>query len=166
MISLLHISESRRSLHLSLVPRAHSSCYSLFRCRRCGLPFRDPQPGCVRHARAKLDHSPATASSRSFFFFHLSLLTYTASGLLWIAEVIEEHSRLAKTVGRRSIYVSWPTKRFHVPPPPPPGMGRPSFPSDPSFPHSTRPRQTLFKLALGEFSLTGVIQTSGPFQSR
>jgi len=29
-----------------------------------------------------------------------------ASGLLWIAEVIEEHSQTAKTVGKRVIYVS------------------------------------------------------------
>ena len=29
-----------------------------------------------------------------------------ASGLLWIAELIEEHSRLAKTVGVRAVYVS------------------------------------------------------------
>lgn len=29
----------------------------------------------------------------------------SASGLLWIAEVIEEHTKLAKKIGRRSIYV-------------------------------------------------------------
>ena len=31
-----------------------------------------------------------------------------ASGLLWISELIEEHSKLAKTVGIRAIYVSTP----------------------------------------------------------
>ena len=31
-----------------------------------------------------------------------------ASGLLWISELIEEHSKLAKIVGIRSIYVSAP----------------------------------------------------------
>lgn len=31
-----------------------------------------------------------------------------ASGLLWLAELIEEHSRHAKTVGIRAIYVSDP----------------------------------------------------------
>lgn len=30
----------------------------------------------------------------------------TASGLLYIAELVEEHSRLAKLVGQRTIYVS------------------------------------------------------------
>ena len=30
----------------------------------------------------------------------------SASGLLWLSELIEEHSRLAKTLGERSIYVS------------------------------------------------------------
>lgn len=30
---------------------------------------------------------------------------YLASGLLYVAEVIEEHSALAKTVGQRMIYV-------------------------------------------------------------
>lgn len=51
----------------------------------------------------------------AFLFVTLSLgtswvyprsLTDTASGLLWIAELIEEHSRVAKTVGQRAIYVS------------------------------------------------------------
>ncbi|KAI0774429.1 transmembrane adaptor Erv26-domain-containing protein [Fomes fomentarius] len=37
----------------------------------------------------------------AFVFVTLSL----ASGLLWISELIEEHSRLAKIVGRRGIYV-------------------------------------------------------------
>lgn len=35
----------------------------------------------------------------------------TASGLLWISELIEEHSRLAKTIGQRCIYVSPPESR-------------------------------------------------------
>lgn len=30
----------------------------------------------------------------------------TASGLLWLSEVIEEHSRSAKVIGQRGIYVS------------------------------------------------------------
>jgi synaptojanin len=29
----------------------------------------------------------------------------TASGLLWLSELIEEHSRIAKTVGKKGIYV-------------------------------------------------------------
>ena len=33
-----------------------------------------------------------------------------ASGLLWIAEVIEEHGKLSKTVGRRAVYVRTPSK--------------------------------------------------------
>jgi hypothetical protein len=32
----------------------------------------------------------------------------TASGLLWAAELIEEHSRIAKTIGQRVIWVSCP----------------------------------------------------------
>ncbi|KAL7413159.1 transmembrane adaptor Erv26-domain-containing protein [Mrakia frigida] len=40
------------------------------------------------------------AALAAFLFVTLSL----ASGLLWIAEVIEEHSKLAKVVGRRAIY--------------------------------------------------------------
>lgn len=36
-----------------------------------------------------------------------SLLTLVASGLLWLAELIEEHSRYAKTIGMRGIYVSF-----------------------------------------------------------
>ncbi|KAH9943296.1 DUF396-domain-containing protein [Epithele typhae] len=39
-------------------------------------------------------------AASAFVFITLSL----ASGLLWISEVIEEHSRLAKVVGQRSIY--------------------------------------------------------------
>jgi hypothetical protein len=33
------------------------------------------------------------------------ILRRSAGGLLWIAEVIEEHTKLAKKIGRRSIYV-------------------------------------------------------------
>ncbi|CED83426.1 Predicted mitochondrial cholesterol transporter [Phaffia rhodozyma] len=40
------------------------------------------------------------AAIAGFLFITLSL----ASGLLWIAEVIEEHTKLAKVVGRRSVY--------------------------------------------------------------
>lgn len=29
-----------------------------------------------------------------------------ASGLLWLAEVIEEHSKTAQSVGKRTVYVS------------------------------------------------------------
>jgi synaptojanin len=32
-------------------------------------------------------------------------LKKTASGLLWLSELIEEHSRIAKTVGKKGIYV-------------------------------------------------------------
>ena len=34
------------------------------------------------------------------------LLNVTASGLLYASELIEEHSRLAKVMGQRSVYVS------------------------------------------------------------
>lgn len=37
------------------------------------------------------------------------LALLAASGLLWIAEVIEEHTKLAKKIGRRSIYVCPPS---------------------------------------------------------
>lgn len=33
-------------------------------------------------------------------------LVYLASGLLWLAEVIEENSKFAKTIGVRAVYVS------------------------------------------------------------
>jgi hypothetical protein len=33
------------------------------------------------------------------------LLNIAASGLLYASELIEEHSRLAKVIGQRSIYV-------------------------------------------------------------
>lgn len=33
-------------------------------------------------------------------------LMIIASGLLWLAELIEEHSRYAKAIGMRGIYVS------------------------------------------------------------
>jgi hypothetical protein len=36
----------------------------------------------------------------------LSLIFATASGLLWLAEVIEENSKFAKTIGVRAVYVS------------------------------------------------------------
>ncbi|KAI0677389.1 transmembrane adaptor Erv26-domain-containing protein [Trametes maxima] len=39
-------------------------------------------------------------AAAAFIFVTLSL----ASGLLWISELIEEHSRSAKTIGKRSIY--------------------------------------------------------------
>ncbi|OBZ76242.1 Protein SVP26 [Grifola frondosa] len=39
-------------------------------------------------------------AAAAFIFVTLSL----ASGLLWISELIEEHSRYAKVIGRRSIY--------------------------------------------------------------
>ena len=55
----------------------------------------------------------------AFIFVTLSLGMYTilcmphgtdsvcaASGLLWLSELIEEHSRMAKSIGQRGIYVS------------------------------------------------------------
>lgn len=36
---------------------------------------------------------------------------YAASGLLWLAEVIEENTKLAKIVGMRLTYVSVPARR-------------------------------------------------------
>lgn len=36
----------------------------------------------------------------------ISTTTLTASGLLWLSELIEEHSKLAKVVGKRCILVS------------------------------------------------------------
>ncbi|EED84456.1 predicted protein, partial [Postia placenta Mad-698-R] len=39
-------------------------------------------------------------AAAAFLFVTLSL----ASGLLWLSELIEEHSRMAKVVGKRSIY--------------------------------------------------------------
>ena len=41
-------------------------------------------------------------------------MSYAASGLLWISEVIEEHSRIAKAVGQRSIYVSLCFARYRA----------------------------------------------------
>ena len=39
--------------------------------------------------------------------WHLTFVwIYIASGLLYVSELIEEHSRLAKVIGQRSIYVS------------------------------------------------------------
>ncbi|KAJ3559092.1 hypothetical protein NM688_g544 [Phlebia brevispora] len=35
----------------------------------------------------------------------LHYLSYVASGLLWLSELIEEHSRIAKHIGQRGIYV-------------------------------------------------------------
>lgn len=39
-----------------------------------------------------------------------------ASGLLWLSELIEENTKLAKVVGVRSVYVSsdWCSASFHI----------------------------------------------------
>lgn len=56
---------------------------------------------------AILHYVSYAAAVVAFAFVTLSL----ASGLLWIAEVIEEHSQTAKTVGKRAIYA---VIAFHV----------------------------------------------------
>jgi hypothetical protein len=52
---------------------------------------------------------PSVSSSNDLLIPPLCTCTYSlASGLLWVAEVIEEHSKLAKKVGRNAIFVSSP----------------------------------------------------------
>jgi len=66
------------------------------------LPFRKSEDIVAIFIMVSLLHILSYAGGAAgFIFVTLSL----ASGLLWIAELIEEHSRTAKVVGMRAIYV-------------------------------------------------------------
>lgn len=47
-------------------------------------------------------------SMRGSFIVWLNTHDILASGLLWLSEIIEEHSRLAKYLGMRAVYVRVP----------------------------------------------------------
>ena len=88
MFSLLHSLRSVRTIAYSAMCSPH--LIQLCR-RRCRIYFCD----IITRYVAALLLGPTCDERR-----------LSASGLLWLSELIEEHSRLAKTIGERSIYVS------------------------------------------------------------
>ena len=75
---------------LMLMPQTYAIS-QLSCCRRCV---------CVRHALPWSVYSSYVGLTAGLNSFHS-----IASGLLYVSELIEEHSRLAKVVGQRGIYV-------------------------------------------------------------
>lgn len=72
-------------------------------CRRRRIIVCDSEPRCSVQHVSLARHLPS--------FFRLGITT--ASGLLWLSEIIEEYSRTSKTVGIRATYVC-KTRLNHV----------------------------------------------------